>query len=199
MIDYLQLMNASGMSFGSRQEEVSTISLSLKGLAKELNIPILALSQLNRGVENREGSDKRPQLSDLRESGAIEQDADMVLFIHRPEYYKIYQDESGNDLRGKAEIIIAKHRNGAVGNVLLTFRGEFARFQNPEDDALKNSLGNPADAPNGGNGGAIISSHTSGDDSLPPEGLTNNYPATPPPFGSDDMLMPPPDISAPPF
>ena len=199
MIDYLQLMNASGMSFGSRQEEVSTISRSLKGLAKELNIPILALSQLNRGVENREGSDKRPQLSDLRESGAIEQDADMVLFIHRPEYYKIYQDESGNDLRGKAEIIIAKHRNGAVGNVLLTFRGEFARFQNPEDDALKNSLGNPADAPNGGNGGAIISSHTSGDDSLPPEGLTNNYPATPPPFGSDDMLMPPPDISAPPF
>ena len=102
-------------------------------------------------------------------------------------------------MRGKAEIIIAKHRNGAVGNVLLTFRGEFARFQNPEDDALKNSLGNPADAPNGGNGGAIISSHTSGDDSLPPEGLTNNYPATPPPFGSDDMLMPPPDISAPPF
>ena len=199
IIDYLQLMNASGMSFGSRQEEVSTISRSLKGLAKELNIPIIALSQLNRGVENREGSDKRPQLSDLRESGAIEQDADMVLFIHRPEYYKIYQDESGNDLRGKAEIIIAKHRNGAVGNVLLTFRGEFARFQNPEDDALKNSLGNPADAPNGGNGGAIISSHTSGDDSLPPEGLTNNYPATPPPFGSDDMLMPPPDISAPPF
>ena len=130
-------MNASGMSFGSRQEEVSTISRSLKGLAKELNIPILALSQLNRGVENREGSDKRPQLSDLRESGAIEQDADMVLFIHRPEYYKIYRDESGNDLRGKAEIIIAKHRNGAVGNVLLTFRGEFARFQNPRMMPLK--------------------------------------------------------------
>ncbi len=136
MIDYLQLMNASGMGFGSRQEEVSTISRSLKGLAKELNIPILALSQLNRGVENREGGDKRPQLSDLRESGAIEQDADMVLFIHRPEYYKIYQDEAGRDLRGKAEIIIAKHRNGAVGSVLLKFRGEYARFQNPEEDEV---------------------------------------------------------------
>lgn len=137
IIDYLQLMNASGMSFGSRQEEVSTISRSLKGLAKELNIPIIALSQLNRGVESREGIEgKRPQLSDLRESGAIEQDADMVCFIHRPEYYKIYQDEKGNDLHGMAEIIIAKHRNGAVGDVLLRFRSEFARFQNPDDDMI---------------------------------------------------------------
>ena len=130
-------MNASGMSFGSRQEEVSTISRSLKGLAKELNIPIIALSQLNRGVESREGIEgKRPQLSDLRESGAIEQDADMVCFIHRPEYYKIFQDDKGNDLRGMAEIIIAKHRNGAVGDVLLRFKGEFARFQNPDDDMV---------------------------------------------------------------
>lgn len=137
IIDYLQLMNASGMSYGSRQEEVSTISRSLKGLAKELNIPIIALSQLNRSVEKRDGDDgKRPQLSDLRESGAIEQDADMVCFIHRPEYYKIYQDEKGRDLHGMAEIIIAKHRNGAVGDVLLRFRGEYARFQNPEDERL---------------------------------------------------------------
>lgn len=137
IIDYLQLMNASGMAFGSRQEEVSTISRSLKGLAKELNIPIIALSQLNRGVENREGIEgKRPQLSDLRESGAIEQDADMVCFIHRPEYYKIFQDDKGNDLRGMAEIIIAKHRNGATGDVLLRFKGEFARFQNPDDDMV---------------------------------------------------------------
>ena len=132
MIDYLQLMNANGMRFGSRQEEVSKISQSLKGLAKELDIPILALSQLNRTVENREGLEgKRPQLSDLRESGAIEQDADMVLFVHRPEYYHILTDEKGNDLRGMAQIIIAKHRKGATGDVLLTFRGEFTRFQDP--------------------------------------------------------------------
>ena len=116
IIDYLQLMNASGMNFGSREQEVSTISRSLKGLAKELNIPIIALSQLNRGVEARQGVEgKRPQLADLRESGAIEQDADMVCFIHRPEYYKITEDERGNSLIGLAEIIIAKHRNGAVG------------------------------------------------------------------------------------
>ena len=135
LIDYLQLMNASGMNFGSRQEEVSTISRSLKGLAKELNIPIIALSQLNRGVEQREGNDgKRPQLSDLRESGAIEQDADMVCFIHRPEYYKIFQDDKGCSLRGMAEFIIAKHRNGAVETVLLRFKSEFARFQDSGDD-----------------------------------------------------------------
>ena len=135
LIDYLQLMNASGMSFGSRQEEVSNISRSLKGLAKELNIPIVALSQLNRSVEKRDGDDgKRPQLSDLRESGAIEQDADMVCFIHRPEYYKIYQDEKGRNLRGMAEFIIAKHRNGAVDTVLLRFKNEYARFQDVSDD-----------------------------------------------------------------
>lgn len=135
MIDYLQLMNASGMNHGSRQEEVSMISRSLKGLAKELNIPIIALSQLNRGVEGRAGAEgKRPQLSDLRESGAIEQDADMVCFIHRPEYYKILEDEKGNSLIGMAEIIIAKHRNGATGEVILRFKSEFARFQNVTDE-----------------------------------------------------------------
>ena len=139
IIDYLQLMNASGMTYNSRQEEVSTISRSLKGLAKELNIPIIALSQLNRSVEQRASStpdspdSKRPQLSDLRESGAIEQDADMVCFIHRPEYYKIYKDQYNNDLKGVAEIIIAKHRNGAVGDVRLRFVGEFARFTNLDD------------------------------------------------------------------
>jgi len=137
IIDYLQLMNASGMNFGSREQEVSAISRSLKGLAKELNIPIIALSQLNRGVETRTGSEgKRPQLSDLRESGAIEQDADLVCFIHRPEYYKIYTDEKGNDLTGKAEIIVAKHRNGATGDVLLSFKKEYARFQNLDEDQI---------------------------------------------------------------
>ena len=135
IIDYLQLMNASGMNFGSREQEVSTISRSLKGLAKELNIPIIALSQLNRGVETRQGAEgKRPQLADLRESGAIEQDADMVCFIHRPEYYKITEDERGNSLVGVAEIIIAKHRNGAVGDVRLRFKAEFAKFMNIEED-----------------------------------------------------------------
>ena len=156
MIDYLQLMNANGMRFSSRQEEVSTISRSLKGLAKELNIPILALSQLNRGVESREGLEgKRPQLSDLRESGAIEQDADMVIFVHRPEYYHIYQDDNGRDLHGMAQIIIAKHRKGATGDVLLTFRGEYTRFENPEDRAIENR------APIGG--GEIIGSKLNGD------------------------------------
>ena len=150
MIDYLQLMNASGMSYNSRQEEVSTISRSLKQLAKELNIPIIALSQLNRGVESREGIEgKRPQLADLRESGAIEQDADMVCFIHRPEYYKIYQDEKGRDLRGMAEIIIAKHRNGAVGDVLLRFMKEFARFSDQDDERF---------VPYADDGGGLISS-----------------------------------------
>ena len=156
MIDYLQLMNANGMKFGSRQEEVSTISRSLKGLAKELNIPVLALSQLSRNVENREGLDgKRPQLSDLRESGAIEQDADMVLFVHRPEYYHIYQDGNGNDLHGMAQIIIAKHRKGSTGDVLLNFRGEFTRFQDPQETAASAP---PTD------GGEIIGSRMNGGD-----------------------------------
>lgn len=146
IIDYLQLMTASGMQFGSREQEVSIISRSLKGLAKELDIPIIALSQLNRGVEARTGLEgKKPQLSDLRESGAIEQDADMVCFIHRPEYYHIYSDESNNkDLRGLGEIIIAKHRNGAIGEVWLRFRSKFAKFQN-EDEACDDSLPAPGE------------------------------------------------------
>lgn len=130
IIDYLQLMNASGMKFGSREQEVSMISRSLKQLAKELSIPIIALSQLNRSVESRTDG-KRPQLSDLRESGAIEQDADIVCFIHRPEYYlRSGVDAEGNDIRGMAEFIIAKHRSGSTADVKMQFRAEFARFEN---------------------------------------------------------------------
>lgn len=151
IIDYLQLMNAQGSSFGSREQEVSIISRGLKGLAKELDIPIIALSQLNRGVEARTGIEgKTPQLSDLRESGAIEQDADMVCFIHRPEYYHIYTDEkSAKDLRGLAQIIVAKHRNGATDSIWLRFRGKYAKFQN-EDEAIDPDELNTPMIPEGG-------------------------------------------------
>lgn len=132
IIDYLQLMSGTSDSKGNREQEVSTISRSLKGIAKELNVPIIALSQLNRSVEQR-GGGKRPQLSDLRESGAIEQDADIVCFIHRPEKYGI-TDEEGINWRGKADIIVAKHRNGAVGDVLLKFQENFAKFTDEDVD-----------------------------------------------------------------
>lgn len=123
IIDYMQLMNAYGRS-ESRQQEISQISRSLKGIAKELDVPVMALSQLSRAVESR--PDKRPQLSDLRESGAIEQDADVVMFVYRGEYYKP-EDES---LKGMAEIIIGKQRNGPVGSAKLSFIREYARFEN---------------------------------------------------------------------
>jgi len=144
IIDYLQLMNASGMNFGNREQEVSIISRSLKGLAKELDIPIIALAQLNRGVENRttgtKGEGKRPQLSDLRESGSIEQDADMVMFIHRPEYYGVTEGENGEDYRGLAEMVIAKHRNGQTGIKKLRFRAQYAKFLDIENNALDNNV-----------------------------------------------------------
>ncbi len=132
IIDYLQLMTAGGTKgSGNREQEISTISRSIKEIAKELNIPIIALSQLSRSVEQR-GGDKRPVLSDLRESGAIEQDADIVSFIYRPEYYGLMEDEEGNSNQGVSEIIIAKHRNGALDRVRLRFIGEYARFDNLE-------------------------------------------------------------------
>ncbi len=130
IVDYLQLMTAGAEGRGTREQEISAISRSLKGIAKELGIPIIALSQLSRASESRSGFDKRPQLSDLRESGSIEQDADMVMFIFRPEYYELTEDEHGNSTEGVAEIIIRKHRNGAVGTVNLRFRQELARFEN---------------------------------------------------------------------
>lgn len=133
VIDYLQLMTAGSEHKGNREQEISMISRSLKGLAKELSVPVIALSQLSRAVETRGGS-KRPQLSDLRESGAIEQDADIVSFIYRPEYYQILEDEEGNSLEGIGEIIIAKHRNGALETVQLKWDGQFAKFSNLETD-----------------------------------------------------------------
>jgi replicative DNA helicase len=119
-----------------REQEVSAISRSLKAIAKELGVPIIALSQMNRSVEQR-GGYKRPQLSDLRESGAIEQDADLVLFINRPEVHGITVDEDGNSLVGIAEIIIAKHRNGATGDVKMRFYKDQAKFANLDDEYLK--------------------------------------------------------------
>jgi len=127
VIDYLQLMSGSGGKGNTnREQEISRISRSLKTLAKELDIPVIALSQLSREVERR--ADKRPMLSDLRESGAIEQDADMVVFLYRPEYYGLDVDEQGNSTKGISEIIVAKHRNGAVGTVKLKFINKYAKF-----------------------------------------------------------------------
>ncbi len=131
VIDYLQLMSGTADNKGNREQEISNISRSLKSLGKELNVPIIALSQLSRAVETR-GGNKRPILSDLRESGAIEQDADMVLFIYRPEYYQIMDDGDGNSTERMAELIIAKHRNGALDTVKLSFIKEFAKFTDYE-------------------------------------------------------------------
>lgn len=128
IIDYLQLMSAeTGGSKGNREQEIATISRALKSLAKELNIPVIALSQLSRNVENR-GGEKKPQLSDLRESGSIEQDADMVMFIYRPEYYQLTQKADGGSTEGLAEIIIAKHRNGSLDTVPLRFISQYTKF-----------------------------------------------------------------------
>ena len=130
IIDYLQLMTGNsdgGKGAGNREQEIASISRALKGIAKELNVPVLALSQLSRSVETR-GGDKKPQLSDLRESGSIEQDADMVVFLYRPEYYKITEDEMGNPTQGMGEVIIAKHRNGSLETVQLKFIGRFTKF-----------------------------------------------------------------------
>ncbi|MCO6358193.1 replicative DNA helicase [Roseivirga pacifica] len=130
VVDYLQLMSGDRKNkYGpnNREQEISTISRSLKHLAKELNVPVIALSQLSRAVESR-GGDKRPQLSDLRESGSIEQDADMVGFLYRPEYYGYKEDELGNSLKGYAELLIKKHRNGSLGSVDMLFEGWITKF-----------------------------------------------------------------------
>jgi replicative DNA helicase len=133
VIDYLQLMTAGGAG-GNREQEISTISRNLKALAKELSIPVIALSQLSRAVETRGGS-KRPLLSDLRESGAIEQDADIVSFIFRPEYYGMteWDDDDHSPCEGQGEFIVAKHRNGGMDNIRLKFTGHLALFSDLEE------------------------------------------------------------------
>ena len=141
IIDYLQLMTGNAESKGNREQEVAFISRTLKAIAKELNVPIIALSQLSRATETRGGS-KRPQLSDLRESGAIEQDADIVAFIHRPEYYGMNTDENGMPTAGMAEIIIAKHRSGAATDVKLRFLKEQTRFMDLDMDEFS-TAGDP--------------------------------------------------------
>src|ERR1700750_1498989 len=130
IIDYLQLMQgkSDGKGGGNREQEIGSISRALKSVAKELNVPVIALSQLSRAVESRPGGSKRPMLSDLRESGSIEQDADMVLFLYRPEYYGLEVDEDNMPTQGVGEVIIAKHRNGETGRVRLKFVGKFVKF-----------------------------------------------------------------------
>ena len=129
IVDYLQLMHGTAQSKGgNREQEIAQISRSLKGLAKELDVPVLALSQLSRAVESR--PDKRPQLSDLRESGSIEQDADVVMFIYRAERYGITVDENGNSTEGLGELLIGKQRNGPIGDVKVAFVNQYARFEN---------------------------------------------------------------------
>ena len=172
MIDYLQLMTAGGtQKGGNREQEISMISRNLKALAKELNVPVIALSQLSRAVETRGGS-KRPVLSDLRESGAIEQDADIVSFIYRPEYYKIDQwdDDEGSPTEGQGEFIVAKHRNGGLENIRLKFVGHLGKFDNLEEggfmpgefqSSMNDDMGGPPPPPSnpmdafGGPGGDV--------------------------------------------
>jgi replicative DNA helicase len=160
VVDYLQLMSGDSTG-GNREQEIASISRALKGIAKELNVPVVALSQLSRAVETR-GGDKRPQLSDLRESGSIEQDADMVMFLYRPEYYNITEDENGMPTAGSGEVIIAKHRNGSLDNVKLKFIGKFTKFMDV-DFASNKDTGSRMTFPSKANGGEADS-----DTSLPP-------------------------------
>ena len=193
IIDYLQLMTAAvDTRGGNREQEVAMISRSLKAIAKELNIPIIALSQLNRSVESR-GGNKRPQLSDLRESGAI----DLVAFIHRPEYYGLMTDEDGTPTQGMAEIIVAKHRNGAVDTIKLRFRKEQAKFMDYDDisgdgfsmdSSMNSEFGSAIDGGNAG-GGAMNDFGGYGEFGVPSGSAPNKLGG----FGT------PPDDENPPF
>lgn len=178
IIDYLQLMSGdSARGGGNREQEIASISRALKGLAKELEVPVIALSQLSRAVETR-GGDKRPQLSDLRESGSIEQDADIVMFLYRPEYYGITEDESGMPTTGTGEVIISKHRNGSLENVQLKFIGKFTKFA---DLDFHGESGNYSSFPQGATGtefGTItLPSKANGDGDSPSEDQPKDGPA----------------------
>lgn len=180
IIDYLQLMSAdSSRSGGNREQEIASISRALKGLAKELNVPVIALSQLSRAVETR-GGDKRPQLSDLRESGSIEQDADMVMFLYRPEYYGLNEDAEGMPTTGMGEVIIAKHRNGSLENVKLKFIGKFTKFTDLDFQDSYSGGSFPADAGSGFQNTVTLQSGLNAED-------------------EDDNSAEPPDDAPPPF
>jgi len=155
IIDYLQLMSGDGgKGGGNREQEIASISRALKGIAKELEVPVIALSQLSRAVETR-GGDKRPQLSDLRESGSIEQDADMVMFLYRPEYYGMTEDENGLPLTGVGEVIIAKHRNGSLENVRIKFIGKYTKFADMDALDFSGGFGNNSGLSSFDSGGTI--------------------------------------------
>jgi replicative DNA helicase len=161
IIDYLQLMSGTGDKGSNREQEISNISRNLKGLAKELQVPIIALSQLSRAVETRKEGNKMPQLSDLRESGAIEQDADMVMFIYRPEYYDITSNEMGESNKGETHVRIAKHRNGTLETIKLRALLHIQKFADWEDDNGFGPTGSnwkpvPTDDLSTGNGGAKL-------------------------------------------
>jgi len=172
VIDYLQLMSGDSGSrkSGNREQEIASISRALKNIAKELNVPVIALSQLSRAVETR-GGDKRPQLSDLRESGSIEQDADQVMFLYRPEYYGITVDEDGNATTGVGEVIIAKNRHGSVEDVSLRFIGKYTKFCDLDTNSMAPVYETPSTVTFGSKmntGGFEHFDNTLGDDTLEP-------------------------------
>ena len=196
VIDYLQLMQGDGgKGGGNREQEIASISRALKNLAKELNVPVIALSQLSRAVETR-GGDKRPQLSDLRESGSIEQDADMVAFLYRPEYYGFTQDDAGNSVQGVGEVIIAKNRSGSLDTIQLRFIGKYTKFADLDGYYSPN----PSTTPSG------VNAATFGNDAkMPP---SSSFDTSPPVGGTfkskandlGGMNFPPPNPSEePPF
>lgn len=165
-IDYLQLMSVGDDSRGNREQEISHISRSLKALAKELNIPVIALSQLSRAVEIRGGS-KRPQLSDLRESGSLEQDSDNVVFLYRPEYYGITEDPNGNSLVGVCEFIIAKHRNGRLDTIPIRFKQSRVLFSDLTSFDFEAAVATPVQQPSVANNAVMVDYRPDVDEDLP--------------------------------